>query len=499
MGIVLRQSFFSSISAYIGVGIGYINAVILMPLFMSPSEIGLMRAVMSIALLLVTFSMFGMGGIVIRYFPLRGSDSKALNQLFTLGLTTIFVSFLIVAASLYLGKDFFFDFFADNAPEVNQFLGLIMLLILQMTVFTFFEAIARSQKDIILPNIVRDLGYKILHALIILLYGFNWVTFKGYLYAHAVSYLLLIIILGIPVIYNYSLKLNFSIFKDTQGIKSMYQYGLISILSGLGMTIIIQIDQIMITKYLGLSENGIYTIAIFMATVIELPRKYISQISSPIISESFAKEDYEAIHDHYKKASINQLILGLFIYLLILTNLESIYQLMPNGEAYENGWWVFFVIGLVKIIDMGFSLNGEIIGYSRYYRFNLYAIIILSVLAIINNILLIPLYGIVGAGLATLFSYLIFNIAKYIFLNIKFGYHAFSVKTALLLLISGIAATICFVLPNTGHILMDVFIRSIIFVSIFSISTYWLNISELFNETFDQVKNRILQLLTSRS
>lgn len=487
MGIIIRQSFFSTTSAYFGVLIGYANAIILMPLFMTPDEIGLFRTVMSIAMLLVSLVMFGMGGAIVRYYPLRGSTPKALNELFTFSFVVVSLFFIFIALLFYFGRNLFFDFFQENSSEVNNYLGLILLVTLQMGVFNLVEIIFRTQREIILPNVIRDILYKSLHVVIVLAYGYELIPFDTYLKSHALIYVLLIVALGLPMILRFRIKFDFGLFREIGGIKEILTYGFIGILSGLGMTIVIQIDQIMVTKYLGLAANGVYSTALFMAVVIEYPRRFISQISYPIMAEDFANKNYAALNEHYKKASINQLILGILIFLGIVINLENIYGMMPNGAAYQDGFWVVVIYGLVKLVDMGFSLNGEIISLSKYYKYNTVFIVFLTFLTIMTNLWLIPKFGIIGAALATMISYLIFNIFKYIMLKVKFGFEPFNLKTILLLLVFGVCVIAHLLLPSFANIYLDIIIRSAMITVIYIFATYFINISELFNELLEKM------------
>ena len=50
------------------------------------------------------------------------------------------------------------------------------------------------------------------------------------------------------------------------------------------------------------------------------------------------------------------------------------------------------------------------------------------------NTIFIPEYGIVGAAIATFLSYALYNLAKYIFVYIKFQIQPFSIKTILILI-----------------------------------------------------------------
>ena len=60
-------------------------------------------------------------------------------------------------------------------------------------------------------------------------------------------------------------------------------------LSGLGMSLLTLADQQLVSSYLGLSANAIYTTAIFMVMIIELPYRFVSEISAPILSMPLQK------------------------------------------------------------------------------------------------------------------------------------------------------------------------------------------------------------------
>lgn len=458
---------------------------------MTPDEIGLMRAVMSIALLLSVFSSFGTGAVIIRYFPLKGSTQEALNQLFTFGLVVVLCAFTVLAAALYTFSDAFFHFFEDKSPEVGQYLLLISVLILQMTIFNLLEITARSQKQIVIPNMIRDLVYKILHALLIVLFGYGFFDINEYLYGVAAIYCVLILVLSIFTFVKYKIRLDFSLTSKRADFKTLFNYSTIGILTGLGYVLMVQVDQVMITKLLGLTENGIYTTAIFMVIAVEVPSRFISQIATTVISDKLAQSDTAGLEDVYKKASINQFILGALIYSLVLINLNSLYIIMPNGQKFNDGWWVFMVMGLVKLMDMTFSLNGEIIGYSKHYKFNLYALIILSLIAIILNFLLIPPFGIMGAALATFIAYILFNIVKYWFVKKKYGISPFGIKN-----ITGIVSflallTLSFQFNAVSNPYYDILLRSTLFGGAYILVMYQLKISDLFNSLCDQILSTI--------
>ena len=74
----------------------------------------------------------------------------------------------------------------------------------------------------------------------------------------------------------------------------MIRFGAISFLTAIGARIVENIDVIMISSILDLSNAGIYKIAFYIGGVIMIPLGTIGQISSPLFAQ-FGKRN------HFKK------------------------------------------------------------------------------------------------------------------------------------------------------------------------------------------------------
>src|SRR5690606_2192802 len=128
----------------------------------------------------------------------------------------------------------------------------------------------------------------------------------------------------------------------------------------------------------------------------------------------------------YKKVGTNQLLLCLFIFLAIWTNIDNLYYFVPNRTVYETGKWVVLLIGLGKLSDVLFSVNGEIIVFSRFYFFNITSTLLMSVMVIVLNLLMIPLWGIEGAASSSLLSMFFYNLIKYLYVRKRLGFDPFT-------------------------------------------------------------------------
>jgi O-antigen/teichoic acid export membrane protein len=245
-----------------------------------------------------------------------------------------------------------------------------------------------------------------------------------FVYALAMSGMLIYLLwLGV-------LKLNFDWKNFPKGFRTAFiQFSLVTFLATAASTLIMKIDSIMVSSMVSLEANAIYAIAFSMALVIEMPRRAISQVVMPVIADHFAKKNHSEIDQIYKQVSNRQLFICLLLFAGIWSNIDVLYVFIPNGTLYQAGKWVVLLIGIGKLLDVAFSVNSEILVFSTYYRFNLLATIGMSILIVLLNYWLIPIYGIEGAALASVLVMLLYNLAKYIFLKVKLGFSPFSTET----------------------------------------------------------------------
>ncbi len=254
---------------------------------------------------------------------------------------------------------------------------------------------------------------------------------------------------------------NFAVFKSKY-LKGLLVFGGFSLLGNASNIMIMNIDGLMLSAYKGLGQTGIYTIAFFIATVIEIPKRSLSQSVISLVSEGNKNHDINTLENLYKKSSVNQLIIGALIFIGIWASIENIFHLMPHSEIYIQGKWVVFFIGLGKLFDMATGINGEILGTSQYYKYDLVFLVSLGIVAIITNMIFIPIYGMTGAALASAISVFCFNTARFFFILTKMKIQPFSLDTIKVLMICGVTLFFNYIVPVQNNIFIDIIIRSVL-------------------------------------
>jgi len=488
MGLVIRQSIVTTIISYCGVAIGYINLLYLYPKFLDPNQIGLMRTIQDAAILFTPFAQFGLAQSILKYYPRMVSSQESSGSFIRLMLLLALLGFGIFFLTFKIFETSILSYFESNASEIIGYSSLVLWLTLILLIMAILEAYSRSLLKTIVPNLLREIVARLLLAILVTLYFLGYMDFNQFVVSTAFAYLLCLSILFLYLGYHGNLKVNTTMnHLDKNEIPGLLKYSLLSFAGMAGLIIIGKVDSIMVSGMLGLAANAIYTTAFYMATVIEIPKRALTQIAMPLISRAFEKNDLGDIQKIYQKTSINQFIVGGLLLIGIGANLHNIFALMPKGEIYEAGQYVVLIIGIGKLMDMLFGPSSEIIVLSRYYSFNIVLIIALAATIIVANNVLIPIYGIEGAAYGSALALVLFNFVKYIFIYVKLKLQPFSKATLKVTGIALIVVGINYLIPKMDWVILDLLARSSVIAIVYSFLIFASKASPDGNQVFHKV------------
>lgn len=492
MGIIIRQSIWISVSSYLGVLLGYVNVILLFPLFLETDQIGSVRFIQSTSLLFLQFAQLGLSAVVLRYYPIIAQRAENTSGFVPSILLASVFFFLVFLAAFTAVEDRIWQYFSQNAPQTQDYARLILTLMFLMGIQAVLEAYSRSMLKAVVVNVLRDVVLRAATTLLVAGYALRWFDFMTFLWLfvgiYALNLVLLIAYLGQRGHLRFSLDFRF---RQHLNVREMVSFSLFTFMGGSGSSIFRRVDAFMITSMLGLSATGIYTTMFNIAVVIEVPMAAIAQISQPIIAKAFATNDLETIAVIYRKSSINQQLIGSLLLVGIWANLHNLFVIMPNGEEFSQGYWVVVLVGLSKLVDMTTGSNNEIINMSEYYRFNMLMMLGLAVIAVTTNWLLIPRMGMEGAALATLLTIIVFNAAKLVFIYHKYHLLPFTRKNWWLLAVTTGVLYLALRIPPIASVWFDLLLRSLGITVLFGTLVFLLRISEDANHLLSVVLRRI--------
>ena len=110
---------------------------------------------------------------------------------------------------------------------------------------------------------------------------------------------------------------------------------------------------------------------------------------------------------------------------------------------------------LVRLIDLFTGVNSQIITFSDYFRFNIFAILILAIFNIIFNYLFIVTldWGLLGVATATFISLTLYNAAKFVFIMVRMKLQPFTSETLKIIAVGGICFALSWLPVDTVEVL----------------------------------------------
>jgi O-antigen/teichoic acid export membrane protein len=486
MSKIAKQSIQTTIFSYIGVVFGYINVLWLYPYALDATQLGTFRTIQDLGLLFVPFAQLGVGHGITRYFPRLNHNQSAF---LSYSLLVSLLGFAVVCIIFFGLKDQIVGLFAANSPEVVNFLGIVLLITLFALLSSVLDAYGRSYLKVAIPTFFREVFLRLLTSLLVATYLLGWIDFDQVMQGLVVVYGLALLGVLAYLVWLGKIHLDFNWRNFPKGFRSSFiRFSLVTFLATAASTLIMKIDSIMVSSMVSLEANAIYSIAFYMALVVELPRRAISQVAMPVIADHFANSQIQAINQLYRQISNRQLYICLLLFALIWSNIDTIYHFVPNREIYQAGKWVVFYIALGKIFDVAFSVNGEILVFSKYYRFNLVLTIAMSVMIIAANYWLIPIFGIEGAAIGSAAVMLSFNVVKYLYLKVRLQLDPFSMETLKILGIGVPTLLVMFVDIQLIHPFLLIALKSLLIVAMFVGLSWVLGVGQ---EEWNWIKSRL--------
>jgi O-antigen/teichoic acid export membrane protein len=476
MSVVARQGFKYSIIGYIGFLLGTVSAI-----FIFPNDFefyGKLRYSMQTAEMLVPFVVFGISYANVKFFHSVQQDGKNQNML-SLSLLVVFINFLIFCGIFFILPYFYPKFIQTQAWAIK---GIILPLILVLSLCAIFNKYISNYKRIVVSNIFDNLFPKIANLGAFCLFFYFAMSQKIALAFFFGMFALML--LGYMYYTNKldKVRLDFSTdyFKKDEFWKDFFNYSFFGFLGTFGNYL--AINSFMIGEFMGMEENGIYSVLYALISLISIPQLGLFNISAPIISKTLADGDMTELDRFHKKTSLSLYFLGAVLFSCIMVGFPYLTQFMPkNGtmlRIYEPVIWIW---GSAVLIDLATGFNGNIISLSKHYRFNILVMLLLAGLTVGLNLYFIKNTDLqlIGIALSTAISLTIYNVVKVVFNYFVFKVSPLTIEMIFVSIICTLAVTVAIVLPNFNNNFINLMYKPSIVLLLIFIGNYFTKIFPL--------------------
>lgn len=496
MGVVRRQSVVSTIFIFAGFLIGAVNIFFFYgnEKYFSHDEFGLTRLLPDVALIFSASCTLGGAIALVKFFPFYNSYlTKQKNDLPLIGLIACIIGCIVFFVVLPYSKDFFIRKFSAKSALFTQYFNLLYPYVVGMAFFTYFEACHWAIRQSVLPNVLRELIFRLLSLVLILLMAFKVISFDQFIFLYALIYPFMALVMFINLVNN-----KFFVFTGISSVTKRLGKKVIQFTAFIFMGSLLHIAATVIGIIVlasqgqnGLGDVAVFTIATYLVTLMDIPLRSMTGIASAIIAQAWKDKDLKRIDDLYTKTALTLLIAGLFILGLVLLNADNIALFL--GKKYAGIYFIILVLGISKLIDLGSGLNAQILLSSKYWKIDFYTQLVLVGLMLALNYYLIKRFSIMGSAYATLISFLIYNSLRFYYIKRLFKLQPFTMKNLYALFLGAACFVPVWYLPFVGNIYIDSVLKTILFATVFVWAFYRFKISADINRAVDVYLDKALR------
>lgn len=481
MGIIRQQTIKGSVISYIGAILGFINIGILFPRILSTEQIGLIAWLGAITTVASQFSSLGFNNVTARLFPYFRNENVNHNGFLFILFWVGMAGFALSLISYFVLHPFAVEKYQNENPIYLNYLVYLIPLVFFTLFYMLFEGYNRVMYDAISGTFFRDIIFKLLNFTCIMLFWQDVIDFSQFIFFYVLAYCLPTVLLFVLLWYRGQISFASNLkFITPELKKSMMSVSLFGILNGLSDKLANQIDKIMIVSYVGLAANGIYGTMASFGVLVSMPSRTLRKIASTVIAEAWKKNDLKTINQIYSQSGLHQFMVGCLLFIGIWVNIDNVIEIVT--DKFIDGRYVIFLIGIGHVVQMISGVSGVIIQSSPYYKMQAVFMTIYGILVVITNVIMIPIWGIIGAAAASVTATFCFNLLKYLFLLKKYRFQPFNYKYLLVILIASVSYYLGYLLPKMDWFVWDIAVRSSIVGGIYVILSFAFAISKDFNQ-----------------
>lgn len=396
-----------SFTSILSKGIGFL----LLPLYtryLSPADYGILEL---LALMLQISALMISQGLPMALFRSYSFQFKK-NKVLRIKAVNTAILYVIITTGIYCGIFFVCSGIINSilfgAKNYTDLLRIIAVTIFFQCITFVPNALLRAQLKSVHISIAQIVHLVInislnIYFIVVLNLGIH-----GVIYGNLIASLILAFIIYGLILKELSLSFSFSILKD------MLSFGLPFVPAGLAMFVMNASDRFFLQKFSTTEMLGLYSLGYKLSTILQIiiiqPFLLVwPSIYFPLAKEADAKDTLASL------ASIFFLTVS-FIGLIIILIAKPLIMMMASQEfwdAYLICYWIVpsvICFGFYTILNVGINIKKKtkitpiIVGISASINLGL-------------NYLLIPPYGMIGAAISTLLSFMIMVAIAYYFNN----------------------------------------------------------------------------------
>lgn len=384
-------------STLLGVSGIIINIIILK--YYHASGLGNFALALSIYMLLYLFTVFGISNSVIKYSSQYSDDKITVNKILSTAIIVVLVNSIIITVLAWLVSPFFKLVYKniDFILIYKIFLLGLPIFSLNKILMSFLNGMRRMK-----PYAV----YQITRFFLVVCIMFLTAKFYQKIELTAYAIPLTELILFIMLVFDTKLYTRLIIPKTFYWIKNHILFGIYTFLSEMFAEINLKIDNLLIAYFLNPAVLGIYVFASEIVKGLTLFAIAVQINFNPIISKLWSDNKTNDLKQYIRK--IKKYTYLMYAPIIIISAIAYpifIKYFVQKISSFEN-FAVFYILMVGVFIFSGYLALIGLLTFTGYIKYQFKRVLHTLLFNITGNLLLIPLFGIIGAAVSTSLSFI---------------------------------------------------------------------------------------------
>jgi O-antigen/teichoic acid export membrane protein len=398
VGHISRQSGIFFLGTLFTAALGYVFKVYLARA-LGAEALGLYALGITLVSFIGIFNTLGLAQSAVRYVAVYRAAEK-FQQLHAVlwvgGGILLLASVLFAAVLLWVGPQVAVGFY--HSPRLVHYLPLFAVMMLPSVLVGFYNKVLAGYMDLGRRTlIVSFLGVPLTMALAMILIARGG-GLGGYLLAQILSTVVVLILLVMTVRSLTPAPARF-LAQPWSGIaKEVWSFS--AAMLGIGMMefFIVQVDKISLGYFRGAREVGIYSVAAAVVAYVPLILHSINQIFAATIADLHTRGQHALLARLFQ--SLTKWVVSLTLPLAAVIIVFARPFMRIFGHDFEAGWPILVIGTMGQLINCGVGSVGYLLLMSGNQRRLIRVQAVMTVVMVVLNVLLIPVWGIVGAAVA---------------------------------------------------------------------------------------------------
>jgi len=182
-------------------------------------------------------------------------------------------------------------------------------------------------------------------------------------------------------------------------------------------------DSLMLGYFLNEEEVGLYNVALRISNLVMIPLFAVNAVAAPKFAEDYSKDGRTSLQGTVSQAS--KMIFLLSIPLVVVLGIGGEFALSIFGEEYTASYLPLLILLIGQAVNVSAGSVMNLLQMTGYEKLGNRIVLASTVTNIVLNVLLIPLYGAIGAAIATSASLVMWNVLGIIYVWKKLKVRSF--------------------------------------------------------------------------